>query len=106
MNAVLVPFAAIAGLLIGSFLNVVIHRLPLGRSIVSPASHCPRCGAPIRAWDNVPVVSWLLLRGKCRVCRGPISARYPAVELVNGFLWLAGASAARSPGDFAAAALF
>jgi len=106
MNPLFVFFAAIAGLLVGSFLNVVIHRVPLARSIVFPGSHCPQCGAPIRAFDNVPVVSWLILGGKCRACRGPISPRYPAIELANGFLWLAGARAALGPVDFAAAAVF
>ena len=70
-----IPVAAIAGLLVGSFVNVVVHRVPLGRSIVFPGSHCPRCGAPIRAFDNVPVVSWLILGAKCRTCRGAISPR-------------------------------
>ncbi|HKB69234.1 MAG TPA: A24 family peptidase [Thermoanaerobaculia bacterium] len=106
MTPLLIPVAAVAGLLVGSFVNVVIHRVPLGRSIVFPGSHCPRCGAPIRAFDNVPVVSWLFLGGKCRTCRGPISPRYPLIELANGFLWLAAARAALSPVDFAAAAIF
>lgn len=96
--------AAVAGLLVGSFLNVVIHRVPLGHSIVMPGSRCPRCGAPIRPIDNVPVVSWLWLRGRCRACRAPISPRYPVVELANGFLWLAAARLALSPVDFAAGA--
>ncbi len=87
-------------------MNVVIHRVPLGRSIVFPASHCPRCGEPIRAFDNIPVVSWLILGGKCRTCRGPISPRYPMIELANGFLWLGAARAAIIPVDFAAAAIF
>nr|WP_104194977.1 A24 family peptidase [Cryobacterium sp. M25] len=69
------------GLLIGSFLNVVIFRVPAGRSIVSPPSACGSCGAGIRAWDNVPVLSWILLRGRCRDCAASISARYPLVEL-------------------------
>ncbi len=106
MTPLFIPVAAVAGLLVGSFLNVCIHRIPLGRSIVFPGSHCPRCGAAIRAWDNVPVLSWLFLRAKCRVCRGPISARYPAIELANGFLWLAAVRWALSPVDFAAAAIF
>ncbi|RZU64114.1 leader peptidase (prepilin peptidase)/N-methyltransferase [Microterricola gilva] len=72
------------GLLIGSFLNVVVYRVPAGLSIVSPPSACPGCGAQIRPGDNVPVLSWLLLRGKCRACREPISARYPLVELGTG----------------------
>ena len=77
------------GLVVGSFANVCIHRLPRGESIVSPPSRCPTCGTLIRARDNVPVVSWLLLRGRCRACRAPISWRYPAVEAANGLLWLA-----------------
>jgi leader peptidase (prepilin peptidase)/N-methyltransferase len=74
----------IFGLLIGSFLNVVAYRVPAGRSIVSPPSACPNCGTEIKAYDNVPVISWLLLRGKCRSCNVPISVRYPLVELATG----------------------
>lgn len=72
------------GLLIGSFLNVVVYRVPAKRSIVSPPSACPQCGAAIRPADNIPVVSWLVLRGKCRNCHTAISVRYPAVELGTG----------------------
>lgn len=79
-----VVVATVFGLLIGSFLNVVIHRVPAGRSIVSPPSACPACGARIRANDNIPVVSWLLLRGRCRHCGARIAWRYPLVELVTG----------------------
>jgi leader peptidase (prepilin peptidase)/N-methyltransferase len=68
------------GLLVGSFLNVVVYRVPNGMSIVSPPSACPGCGSGIKAYDNVPVLSWLALRGKCRSCREPISVRYPLVE--------------------------
>jgi leader peptidase (prepilin peptidase)/N-methyltransferase len=75
--------AAVLGALIGSFLNVVIHRLPLGESLLTPGSRCPSCRAPVRAFDNVPVLSWLLLRGRCRGCGAPISPRYPAVELLT-----------------------
>lgn len=82
-----VALAAVFGLLIGSFLNVVIWRVPRGESLVSPPSHCPRCDAPIKPYDNLPVVSWLLLRGKCRSCRAGISARYPLVELATGVLF-------------------
>ncbi|HWS52872.1 MAG TPA: prepilin peptidase [Pyrinomonadaceae bacterium] len=78
---------AAAGAIIGSFLNVVIHRLPLGESVVFPHSRCPSCGAGIRPYDNLPVVSWLALRGRCRACRAPISARYPAVELLTAALF-------------------
>jgi len=81
VTAVAAVFCGLLGLLIGSFLNVVVWRVPQGRSIVSPASHCPRCDAPVRPRDNPPVVSWLLLRGRCRDCRARISIRYPLVEL-------------------------
>ena len=82
-------FALALGLLIGSFANVCIHRLPLGESIVSPRSRCPSCRAPIAAADNVPLFSYLFLKGRCRHCRARISPRYPAVELTNGLLYLA-----------------
>ena len=82
-------FAGILGLAIGSFLNVVIYRVPAGRSIVAPASACPTCSSAIRAYDNVPVLSWLVLRGKCRDCAAPISARYPFVELGTGLFFAA-----------------
>ncbi len=81
--------AFVAGLLLGSFLNVVIVRLPRGESIVTPPSRCPRCRARIRPWDNIPVLSFLLLRGRCRDCGKRISWRYPVVELTSGvLLWL------------------
>jgi leader peptidase (prepilin peptidase)/N-methyltransferase len=76
--------AAAFGLLIGSFLNVVVWRVPRGESINHPPSHCPNCGHRIRWYDNIPVVSWLVLRGKCRDCGTPISPRYPLVELGTG----------------------
>lgn len=75
------------GLVIGSFLNVCIARLPVDGSVLHPPSHCPRCKTPIRWFDNIPLVSFLLLRGKCRTCRTPISWRYPLVELLNGLLF-------------------
>ena len=75
---------AVFGLLIGSFLNVVVHRVPRGESVVSPPSACPRCENPIRPRDNVPVLGWLLLRGRCRDCGEPISRRYPIVEAATG----------------------
>ncbi len=78
--------AFLIGLILGSFLNVVIARLPRGESIVSPPSRCPRCRKPIRPWDNIPVLSFLLLRGRCRDCRKPIPWRYPVVELTIGIL--------------------
>ncbi len=84
MTAALVAFCAGLGLIVGSFLNVVVWRVPRGESIVRPPSHCPNCDQPIRPRDNVPVLSWLLLRGRCRDCSAPISVRYPAVELLTG----------------------
>jgi leader peptidase (prepilin peptidase)/N-methyltransferase len=87
MMYVLAAIAGVLGLAIGSFLNVVIYRVPIGKSIAYPASACPNCGSGIHAYDNVPVVSWLALRGKCRSCSEPISARYPLVELGTGLLF-------------------
>ncbi|HEY3038406.1 MAG TPA: prepilin peptidase [Pyrinomonadaceae bacterium] len=80
--------AGVFGAIIGSFLNVVIHRLPREESIVLPSSRCPDCGAAIAFYDNVPVVSYVLLRGRCRACRAHISARYPAVEALTAALWV------------------
>ena len=74
---------------IGSFLNVVAYRLPRGESLVSPASHCPSCGTSVKAYDNVPVLGWLMLRGRCRSCHQAISARYPVVELTTCLLAVA-----------------
>jgi leader peptidase (prepilin peptidase)/N-methyltransferase len=85
----LAALAFVAGLAVGSFLNVVIHRLPRGESVVSPRSRCPGCGKQIRGADNIPVVSWLLLRGRCRDCGEPISPRYPIVEALTGALFAA-----------------
>jgi leader peptidase (prepilin peptidase)/N-methyltransferase len=85
----IVALPAVAGLVVGSFLNVVAHRLPRAQSIVRPGSACPGCGAPVRPYDNVPVVSWLLLRGHCRSCGTAISPRYPAVEALTAALWVA-----------------
>ena len=75
--------------MLGSFLNVVIHRLPRGESLVHPRSRCPSCGTQIAGYDNIPVVSWLLLRGRCRHCGAPISPRYPAVELLTALVFAA-----------------
>jgi leader peptidase (prepilin peptidase) / N-methyltransferase len=81
-----IAFAAVGGLIAGSFLNVVIARLPDGQSLVRPRSRCPHCGAAVRPYDNVPVLSWLILRGRCRDCGEPISARYPLVEALTAVL--------------------
>jgi leader peptidase (prepilin peptidase) / N-methyltransferase len=87
--ALAIVLAAVGGLIVGSFLNVVAHRLPRGESLVKPRSRCPQCGTQLRPIDNVPVISWLALRGRCHHCGAPISARYPAVELVAAALYVA-----------------
>jgi leader peptidase (prepilin peptidase)/N-methyltransferase len=84
-----VALAAVGGLLVGSFLNVVVHRLPRGESLSRPRSRCPGCGTPIAPYDNVPVLSWLVLRGRCRHCGTRIAGRYPLVELVTAVLYVA-----------------
>jgi leader peptidase (prepilin peptidase) / N-methyltransferase len=81
--------AGLLGLAAGSFANVVIHRVPRRESVVRPGSRCPACGAPVAWRDNVPLLGWLLLRGRCRSCRAPIPLRYPLVELAMGLLWFA-----------------
>ncbi|MDA0311660.1 MAG: prepilin peptidase [Gemmatimonadetes bacterium] len=97
MEVWLVPLVAgLFGLLFGSFLNVCTLRWPQDESIVSPGSHCPKCDAPVRWFDNIPVLSWLVLRAKCRFCAEPISIQYPLVELATGVMW-AGVFAAHGP---------
>ncbi|MBW2268208.1 MAG: prepilin peptidase [Deltaproteobacteria bacterium] len=81
--------AGVLGLVIGSFLNVVIHRVPRGESVVRPRSHCPVCGYQLSAWQNLPLLSFALLRGRCGGCSAPISWRYPAIELLTGLLFAA-----------------
>ena len=88
MPLALLPAAAF-GLVIGSFLNVVAHRVPGRMSLALPASHCPSCETPIKPYDNIPLLSWLILRGRCRSCSEPISARYPLVEALTGALFAA-----------------
>lgn len=96
----------ILGLILGSFLNVLIYRLPRGRSIITPGSFCPLCNEPIRVYDNVPILSYILLKGKCRSCKGQISIRYPLVELLTGALFL-GLILKKGPGlEFLTLALF
>ena len=85
----LLALVGLLGLAVGSFLNVVIHRVPRGESLLRPGSHCPQCTAPIRPWHNVPVLGWLLLRGRCADCAAPISARYPLVEAGTAALFVA-----------------
>jgi leader peptidase (prepilin peptidase) / N-methyltransferase len=87
VTAAAVILVALLGAAIGSFLNVVAYRLPRGESLVSPGSHCPACGAPVRPRDNVPIVSWLLLRGRCRDCGQVISVRYPLIEALTAVVF-------------------
>ncbi|HZQ26255.1 MAG TPA: prepilin peptidase [Acidimicrobiales bacterium] len=89
MTGLLVVACALVGLAVGSFLNVVIWRVPREESVVRPRSHCPACGAQLAERDNIPVVSWLLLRGRCRSCGQRISARYPLVELLAAVVFVA-----------------
>jgi leader peptidase (prepilin peptidase)/N-methyltransferase len=85
----LLTIVGVLGLAVGSFLNVVIHRVPRDESLVRPGSHCPQCGHPVRARHNVPVLGWLMLRGRCADCSAPISARYPLVEAGTAALFVA-----------------
>lgn len=96
MTGIVVVLSGVLGLAIGSFLNVVIWRVPRHESVVSPASHCPGCDKPIENRDNIPVLSWLLLRGRCRSCGEPISVRYPLVETLTAGVF-AGVAAAIGP---------
>jgi leader peptidase (prepilin peptidase)/N-methyltransferase len=81
-------FIFIFGVIIGSFLNVVIYRIPLGKNIAFPLSHCPNCQTPLKWWHNIPIFSWIFLKGKCYFCHAPISKRYPIIELLSGMLCL------------------
>lgn len=89
MFSLLSFFAFALGAIVGSFLNVVIHRFPREQSIIFPASHCPHCNAPIRWYDNIPLISYVVLRARCRRCGKPIASRYPLVELANALFYLA-----------------
>ena len=89
MTVTISLFAALLGAVVGSFLNVVSHRLPRRESLLLPGSRCPGCGADVKPYDNVPIFSWLVLRGRCRSCAAPISARYPLVEVVTAALYAA-----------------
>ena len=106
MNAALAAVSLVPGLALGSFLNVVAARVPLKRSIVKPASACMACGTTLALYDNIPVVSWLLLRGRCRTCSATIPWKYPVVELVTGLLIAACVLAFGVSWDAAVAALF
>jgi len=89
ISSLVAILAGVFGLLIGSFLNVVIWRVPRGESLNFPASHCPHCDHAIRPWDNIPVISWIVLRGKCRDCGAPVTPRYLLVELGTGLFFAA-----------------
>ena len=88
-STAIIALAAVTGLCLGSFLNVVAYRLPAGMSVVAPRSICPHCATEISAYDNIPVISWLALRGHCRSCHSSISPRYPLTEAVTGALFVA-----------------
>ena len=105
-NLLLLLPATLVGLVVGSYLNVVVHRLPRGLSTVTPSSSCPHCGASVRAFDNIPVLSYVLLGGRCRSCRGRISPRYPLVELATAGLFVGCALTFDGPLRAAVAALF
>jgi len=99
-------FAFVLGTLVGSFLNVCIHRWPAEQSVVRPRSRCPSCGQPIAWYDNIPILSYLALRGHCRRCAAPISIQYPVIELATGLIWLAAAVRFGISVDAAHSALF
>jgi leader peptidase (prepilin peptidase)/N-methyltransferase len=88
MSWIILFFSFVLGTIVGSFLNVCIYRIPQDKSIVTPSSHCPRCKTPIRFYDNIPLVSFIILQGRCRKCHNPISLRYPLVEFIMGFFSL------------------
>lgn len=99
-------FAGVYGALLGSFLNVCVHRLPRNESVIRPRSRCPSCATPIAWYDNVPLVSWLVLRARCRHCRAPISVRYPLVELAVALIWAGSVAWAGVTTEALAAAVF
>jgi len=101
LNMEVATFAGVLGAIMGSFLNVVAYRLPRHESLITPASHCPGCGTPVKPYDNIPVLSWLLLRGHCRSCATAISVRYPLVEAATGLLCLGAVLAHESAASIA-----
>ena len=88
MDTSFLALIGVLGLAVGSFLNVCIYRLPRGESLVTPASRCPKCGRPLRWFDNIPVISWVLLRGRCGQCHAAISVQYPIIEIVTAVVWV------------------
>lgn len=105
-TALLYGYAALLGALIGSFLNVCVHRWPLGESVIRPRSRCAVCRSPVAWYDNVPIVSWIVLRGRCRTCGTRISVQYPVVEAATALIWLAAAVRFGSGVDALHAAIF
>jgi leader peptidase (prepilin peptidase)/N-methyltransferase len=101
MKVALAAVGGLGGLIIGSFLNVVAYRLPRKESLVAPGSHCTSCGTPVKSYDNLPLIGWLLLRGRCRACHAQISARYPLVEALTAALAVAVILVKSSPHDIA-----
>lgn len=96
-----ITFTGLLGAIAGSFLNVVAYRLPRHESLIAPASHCPRCGTPVKPYDNIPILSYLLLHGRCRSCSAPISPRYPLVEALTAALCVGAVLAHRSAAGIA-----
>jgi len=90
VNVASAVLITVFGAIVGSFLNVCIHRLPLRKSLMWPGSHCPKCQSPVKAYDNIPVLSYLWLRGRCRSCKAPISIQYPVIELITAGVFLGG----------------
>lgn len=88
MDTAALALVTVLGLCVGSFLNVCVYRLPRGQSLISPPSRCPACGRSLRWLDNIPVISWVVLRGRCRQCGASISAQYPIIEIVTALVWL------------------
>jgi leader peptidase (prepilin peptidase)/N-methyltransferase len=101
MTVAFAAFGGLGGLIIGSFLNVVAYRVPRHESLVSPGSHCTNCGVDVKPYDNIPVLGWLLLRGRCRACHAKISPRYPLVEALTAVLAVAVVLVKHSPHDIA-----
>src|SRR5438309_5983271 len=89
LHPILITFVFILGAVVGSFLNVVVWRLPRGESLITPPSHCPKCNTPLAWYDNIPVFGWIMLKGRCRYCNQAISPRYPIIEAVTGCLFAA-----------------
>jgi leader peptidase (prepilin peptidase) / N-methyltransferase len=106
MNVASAILVTIFGTIVGSFLNVCIHRLPQRKSLMWPGSHCPHCQSAVKPYDNIPILGYLWLRGRCRSCNAPISIQYPVVELITGAVFLGGYLLFQTPGLLVARLLF